>query len=194
MHFELTSPAFLDGHLMPRLFTADGKNISPPLKWSGPPPNTQSYALLCEDPDAPRGTWTHWLAFNLPAETRELSESVPHVAQLPNGTRQGTNDFDKAGYGGPSPPQGPAHRYRFTLIALDKLLDLPAGVGKGQLLAAMTDHIVGECSLTGLYGRGLVSDIPDDPLEKNRLQELESIHTAPLAPVEHRGKHHGRHA
>jgi Raf kinase inhibitor-like YbhB/YbcL family protein len=153
MALELTSTGFLEGALIPERYTGDGRNISPPLKWQNPPAGTRSLALICEDPDAPRGTFTHWVAFNLPADSRELGEGVPAEATLPDGTAQGTNDFGKAGYGGPKPPPGKPHRYVFKLYALDRPLDVRPGATRAQLLAAMKDHVLGEAQLVGTYAR-----------------------------------------
>jgi len=153
MSLELTSPAFREGQPIPRQYTADGGNLSPPLRWPDPPGDTRGFALVCEDPDAPRGTFTHWVLFNLPPESRELGEGVPPEATLPDGTAQGTNDFGKVGYGGPSPPAGQPHRYVFKLHALDRPLDLPAGATKHQLLTALKGHVLAEGRLTGTYGR-----------------------------------------
>lgn len=149
----LTSTAFGPGEPIPKEYTADGRNASPPLRWDDPPQATKSLALVCEDPDAPSGTFTHWVAYNLPADTRELGEGVPAKKELPDGTRQGTNDFNKLGYGGPSPPPGKPHRYVFRLFALDAKLDLSAGASRQELTAAMRDHVVGTGELTGSYGR-----------------------------------------
>src|SRR5207248_1508602 len=151
MALELTSSGFQEGKPIPKQYTADGQNRSPPLKWGDPPAGTRSLALICEDPDAPRGTFTHWLIFNLPAESRELAEGIPAQPSLPNGTAQGTNDFGKAGYGGPKPPPGKPHRYLFRLYALDRPVDLQPGATKPQLLAAMEGHILGEAQLLGTY-------------------------------------------
>lgn len=153
MNIELTSTAFQEGEAIPRHYTGDGKNVSPPLAWRAPPDGAQSLALICDDPDAPRKVWVHWVIFNLPAESRELSEHVPPEATLPNGAVQGTNDFGKAGYGGPAPPPGKPHRYFFKLYALDQLLDLRPGATKEQLLKAMEGHILAEGQLMGTYGR-----------------------------------------
>lgn len=149
MALELTSTAFAHGQPIPKQFTADGRNISPPLKWSDPPAGTRSLALVCEDPDAPRGTFTHWVVFNLPAESRELKEGE----SLPDGAAQGTNDFGKAGYGGPSPPAGKPHRYFFKLLALDRPLDLEPGAKKDRVLAAAKDCVLAQAELMGTYGR-----------------------------------------
>src|SRR5881409_1660691 len=111
MTMQLTSTAFEEGQPIPLDYTGEGSNISPLLKWTDPPAGTRSFALICEDPDAPRGVFTHWVAFNLPAESRELPEAAPAREGLPNGTREGRNDFGKLGYGGPKPPPGPPHHY-----------------------------------------------------------------------------------
>jgi Raf kinase inhibitor-like YbhB/YbcL family protein len=153
MSIELTSTAFRDGDTIPTQYTADGRNVSPPLTWQGTPDGTRSLALICEDPDAPRGTWTHWVLFNLPADVHELSEGVPAEKALPSGATQGSNDFGKPGYGGPSPPRGKPHRYFFKLYALDQALDLPASTDRGRLLSAMKGHVLGEGQLMGKYGR-----------------------------------------
>ena len=150
---RLSSPAFAAGATVPRQYTADGADESPPLAWADPPAGTKAFALVCEDPDAPRGLFTHWVAFNLPADTRELGAGFPTGSTLPDGTVQGTNGFGKVGYGGPSPPPGPAHRYVFRLFALDAPLDLPAGATRDQVLKAMSGHVLGEGQLTGTYGR-----------------------------------------
>jgi Raf kinase inhibitor-like YbhB/YbcL family protein len=153
MNLEVTSTAFQEGLTIPRQCTADGRNVSPALKWRDPPPTTKSFALVCEDPDAPRGTWTHWVAFNIPAELRELSEGVPPEGTLANGMVQGSNDFGKIGYGGPSPPPGKPHRYFFKLFALDTRLDLQPSATRAQLLQAIQGHILVEGQLMGKYGR-----------------------------------------
>jgi len=181
MDFILTSTAFVDGQALPRPYTADDPNLSPPLKWTDPPPGTRGFVLLCEDPDAHRGTFTHWVVFNIPAEARELAEGVPAEAVLPNGLAQGVNDFGKVGYGGPAPPPGKPHRYQFTLFALDGLLDLGDGVDRARLRQAVHGHVRGEARLTGTYARGQGHDLPDDPLVKKAMQDRGSIYTAPLA-------------
>src|SRR5207253_3729265 len=123
------------------------------LRWDGVPEGTKSLALICEDPDAPKGTFMHWVAYNLPADTLELGEGVPAKKTLPDGTAQGTNDFNKPGYGGPSPPPGKPHRYVFRLFALDTRLDLPAGATGADLPAAMRDHGIRTGEPIGRYGR-----------------------------------------
>jgi len=153
MAFTITSPAFADGALIPKAYTGDGADRSPALHWSDPPANTKCFALICDDPDAPRGTWVHWVLFNLPTDTRELPEGVPTDDVLASGARQGTNDFGNIGYGGPAPPKGKPHRYYFKLYALDALVDLPAGAKKQDLVAAMKGHIVAEAQWMGSYQR-----------------------------------------
>src|SRR5216683_6772325 len=124
MSLQLTTSAFPSQGTIPKKFTCDGSDVSPPLAWSGAPPGTRSFALIVDDPDAPVGTWVHWVLYDLPANTKELAEGVPKQEQLSNGARQGRNDFRKIGYGGPCPPPGKPHRYFFKLYALDKKLDL----------------------------------------------------------------------
>lgn len=153
MTFHLTSSAFRDGEMIPATYSADGADHSPPLAWSGQPPATVSLALICDDPDAPRGTWVHWVLFNLPGDTRGLAEHTSPDGTLANGAHQGKNDFGKLGYGGPAPPRGKPHRYFFKLYALDADLKLPAGATKDQLLKAMQGHVLAEARLMGQYQR-----------------------------------------
>ncbi|HKI31775.1 MAG TPA: YbhB/YbcL family Raf kinase inhibitor-like protein [Gemmataceae bacterium] len=153
MSIQVSSPAFAEGDRIPVKHTADGDDVSPELRWSGAPPNTKSFALVCEDPDAPRGNWTHWVLFNIPADKTNLAEGVSKEKELPDGARQGKNDFGKIGYGGPSPPKGKPHRYFFKLYALDTKLDLPAGATRQQVLDAIKGHVLAEGQLMGLYGR-----------------------------------------
>jgi len=152
MAFELTSTAFAPGEPIPRKYTCDGEDISPPLRWSDPPQDTQSFALIADDPDAPVGTWVHWVLYNLPAETRALPQAVPPESDLSDGSRHGKNSWRRLGYGGPCPPSG-THRYFFRLYALDTVLDLKGGASKKQLLKAMEGHILGQTELMGLYSR-----------------------------------------
>lgn len=153
MTIELTSTAFQKGETIPKQYTGDGADQSPSLRWSDPPSGTKSLALICDDPDAPRGTWVHWVLFNLPAQARELNESVPTTETLANGAKQGKNDFGNIGYGGPSPPKGKPHRYFFKLYALDVNLDLPPGAIKAELEKAMKGHTLAEGQLMGTYKR-----------------------------------------
>jgi Raf kinase inhibitor-like YbhB/YbcL family protein len=149
---ELTSSSFQDGKI-PRQFTCDGADASPHLSWTAPPPATKSLALLVTDPDAPAGTWVHWVLYDLSATARELPMGVQKVQNLGDGTRQGRNDFGRIGYGGPCPPPGPAHRYFFRLYALDTQLNLSPGATRDQLEAAMQGHILAQAELVARYGR-----------------------------------------
>jgi Raf kinase inhibitor-like YbhB/YbcL family protein len=153
MSIQLTSTGFRAGAIIPKQYTGDGADRSPPLRWSEPPSGTKSLALICDDPDDPRGTWVHWVLFNLPPQTHELEEGVPTAEALGNGAKQGKNDFGNIGYGGPAPPKGKPHRYVFKLYALDVAVDLPAGATKAQLMDAMKGHILVEGQLVGIYGR-----------------------------------------
>jgi Raf kinase inhibitor-like YbhB/YbcL family protein len=152
MAFALTSEAFAPKGAIPRPYTCDGEDISPPLAWGDPPAGTQSFALICDDPDAPGGTWVHWVLYNLSGAARSLPEGVGPHAELPDGGRHGENSWGRLGYGGPCPPSG-THRYFFTLYALDQMLELPAGATKGQLLDAMEGHCLAEAELMGVYSR-----------------------------------------
>ncbi|MFQ5679268.1 MAG: YbhB/YbcL family Raf kinase inhibitor-like protein [Gemmatimonadota bacterium] len=151
---ELTSDAFADGGEIPVPHTCDGEDLSPALSWSGPPEGTTSLALIADDPDAPVGTWVHWVVYRIPPELRGLPEGVPADPELPDGTRQGRNDFRRVGYGGPCPPPGRRHRYFFKLYALDAHPDLAPGATKRDLLDAMEGHVLGRAQLVGTYGRG----------------------------------------
>jgi Raf kinase inhibitor-like YbhB/YbcL family protein len=152
MTMHLSSPAFTNGQAIPAEHTCDGRNDSPPLRWTGVPDGTVSFALTCDDPDAPGG-WVHWILYNLPATTRELSARVPAVAQLPDGAAQGISDFKRPGYGGPCPPPGKHHRYFFKLHALDSKLTLKPGATKPALLEAMKPHLLAAATVMGTYGR-----------------------------------------
>jgi len=152
MEIKIKSTAFKEGGMIPSKYTCDGADISPPLSWDSVPEGTKSLALICDDPDAPMGTWVHWVIFNIPPDTRELPENVPPQKTLANGAKQGINDFRKIGYGGPCPPGG-THRYYFKLYALDTGINLEAGATKSQLLKAMEGHILAEGQLMGKYKR-----------------------------------------
>ena len=147
---KLTSRAFQEGGAIPAQYTCDGQNVSPPLAWGDVPAETKSLALVADDPDAPRGTWVHWVVYNLPAATKELPEGVPAAGELAGGGRQGRNDFGQTAYGGPCPPAG-THRYYFKLYALNATLDLPVGATRQDLLRAMYGHILDEGQLMGRY-------------------------------------------
>jgi hypothetical protein len=152
-HLALTSSAFRDGESIPVRHACDGEDLSPPLAWTGAPVETRTFALVCEDPDAPRGTWVHWLLWNLPADACELGQGVPPRPELPSGARQGLNDGGDLGYGGPCPPPGKPHRYFFRLYALDTALNLPPGVNRPDLEAAMAGHILAQGTTMGTYER-----------------------------------------
>ncbi len=151
--FQIVSPAFSAGGTIPKKFTCDGANNSPQLTWTDPPAKTQSFALIMDDPDAPVGTWVHWVIYDLPANARELAEGVSKQEQLPSGATQGRNDFGKIGYGGPCPPPGKAHRYFFKLYALDAKLGLKFGATKSDVERSMQAHLLAQTELMGRYGR-----------------------------------------
>jgi len=153
MSFSVTSPAFASGGTIPRTHTADGRDISPSLRWEAPPAGTQSFALICDDPDAPMGTWVHWVIWNIPASARGLGEAVQHIKTLADGSAQGKNDFGRIGFGGPSPPAGKPHRYFFRLFAVKEKLELPAGASRGELERALQDKVLATAELFGTYGR-----------------------------------------
>lgn len=155
-NMSLTSKAFSAGAAIPKLYTCDGTNISPPLAWSGLPPQTKSLALIVDDPDAPdpaapERTWVHWVLYNIPPTTSSLTQGI-HSAELPRGATQGRNDWARTGYGGPCPPIG-RHRYFHTLYALDAPLPALGAATKAQVLHAMQGHIIGQAELIGLYQR-----------------------------------------
>jgi Raf kinase inhibitor-like YbhB/YbcL family protein len=154
MSFELTSGAFSEGDDIPRQYTCDGEDLSPPLAWGDPPEGTVSLALICDDPDAPGGNWSHWVLWGLGLEVRELAEGLSPEAQLESGVRQGNNDFRRSGYGGPCPPRGKPHRYFFRLFALDTQIDLAPGADRMKLREMIDGHILAEAQLMGRYGRG----------------------------------------
>lgn len=149
----LTSAAFVPNDRIPSQYTCDAEDASPPLSWSGAPSGVKSFALICDDPDAPVGTWVHWVLWNIPGDTNLLQEKLPKKDKLPNGARQGITDFKRPGYGGPCPPPGKPHRYFFKLYALDTMLDLPAKSTKAKLEEAMKGHILSEAQLLGIYSR-----------------------------------------
>ncbi len=153
MELKVTSTAFDSGGTIPKKYTCDGADVSPPLAWQGAPDSTKSFAVICDDPDAPMGTWVHWVLFNLPADTVRLPENIPPDEELENGARQGRNDFGRIGYGGPCPPSG-THRYFFKVYALDTKLGLAAGATKADVVKAMAGHILAEGHLVGRYSRG----------------------------------------
>ncbi len=149
---KIKSPAFEQGEMIPKIYTCDGADVSPPLEWSSVPEGTKSFALISDDPDAPMGTWIHWVVYDLPASLTKLPENVPPESTLADGGKQGMTSFRRIGYGGPCPPSG-THRYYFTLYALDTTVDLDPGATKKQLLEAMKGHILSEAQLMGKYKR-----------------------------------------
>lgn len=151
--FELHTASFRPGGDIPKKFTCEGLDASPPLTWTEPPAGTQSFVLIADDPDAPAGTWVHWVVYDLPTGARQLPEGVRKVEELAGGGRQGSNDFGKIGYGGPCPPPGKPHRYFFKLYALDKKLSLKAGAAKQDAEQAMKGHILAQSELVGRYHR-----------------------------------------
>jgi hypothetical protein len=154
MSWSLSSTAFKDGEMIPRKYTCDGEDVSPPLSWTAPPAKTVELALLCDDPDAPRGTFVHWVLYGLPGGTMSLPEAVPAKETLPalGGAKQGKNGAGGIGYMGPCPPSG-THHYHFQLFALGAKLDLKPGATEQQLRKAMEGHVLGTAELVGLYSR-----------------------------------------
>jgi Raf kinase inhibitor-like YbhB/YbcL family protein len=144
---NLTSPAFPEGGTIPRKFTCDGENVSPELLWTSLPSETQSISIIVDDPDAPAGTWVHWVLFDIPPQISSLTEGYRGAGV------NGVNDFRKLGYNGPCPPKGSGHRYFFKLYALDSMLQLKQGVTKKDIENAMKDHILAQGQLVGRYGR-----------------------------------------
>lgn len=153
MAMKITTTAFNNGDKIPAQYTCDGTDISPVLKWSEVPKGTQSICLIMYDPDAPKGTWTHWVIYNIPPDVKELAENTPKTETLSSGALQGTNDFGKIGYNGPCPPTGPEHRYYFKIYALDTKIAPPAKPNKKQIDDAITGHIIEKTQLMGFYGK-----------------------------------------
>jgi len=153
MKLHLTTTAFAEGQPIPRRHAFDDQDISPALQWSGVPSAAKSLALICDDPDAPMGTWVHWVIYDLPPAASGLSEGVPKSPELANGAKQGVNDYKRIGYGGPCPPPGKPHRYFFKLYALDTMTSLKPGATKKDLLKALDGHVLAEGELMGTYQR-----------------------------------------
>jgi len=153
---HIYSTAFKEGDTIPTIYTCDSSNVSPPLHWNNPFKNTVSFALIVDDPDAPMGTWVHWVVYNIPASDTVLMTDIAHVSNIAsdtdviNGSKQGMTSFGKPGYGGPCPPNG-THHYHFKLYALSALLQFPAGLSKNKLVAAMKGHVLAEADLVGVY-------------------------------------------
>jgi len=156
MTITITSTAFEPGKPIPKKYSGNGEDLSPPLAWSKVPDGTKELALICDDPDAPMGTWTHWVLYRIPGDTTSLPEGLPRdkTLKVPAGALQGVNSWssDNVGYRGPKPPSG-THHYHFKLYALDAPVDLPPGVDKKTLLAAIKDHVLADGKLTGTYSR-----------------------------------------
>lgn len=152
MTIKVTSPAFAEGENIPKKFSCDGDNVSPALSWSGTPDGTKSLALIVDDPDAPSGTFVHWVFYNIPAGQNSLPEGAGSQSASSTGT-QGTNGARKSGYSGPCPPKGPAHRYYFKIYALDSSLNLKAGATKSDVEKGMQSHVLAQGQLMGKYGR-----------------------------------------
>jgi len=149
----VNSPSFKNGKKIPKKFTVEGADISPALKWSGAPGSTESFVVICDDPDAPNKVWDHWIIFNIPKNRTSLPEGVPARETLPDGASHGANSWKKSRYNGPSPPPGKPHRYFFKVYALDKKLELAPGVDKKTVEEAMKGHIIAEGQLMGTYKR-----------------------------------------
>jgi|SRR5690349_1003914 len=151
---QLTSDAFVNGQSIPTKYACTGRNISPALVWTEPPAETQSFALIVDDPDAPMGTWVHWVLFNIPADRRRLEEDLPVSGKNvdPNAIYVGKNSSGNTHYDGPCPPSG-THRYYFKLYALDTTVDLLPGATKEQVLKALEGHILGQAELMGTFSK-----------------------------------------
>lgn len=153
MTISLASAAFENGKPIPKRHTCDGEDVSPPLRWSGVPDGAKSLALICDDPDAPMGTWVHWVLYDIPVSLSGLPENVPKTETALEEAKQGTTDFKRIGYGGPCPPPGKPHRYFFKLYALDAPVGLGPGAKKVELLRSIEGHVLAEGRLMGTYGR-----------------------------------------
>ena len=152
MKLDIKSTAFGEGNSIPKQYTCDGADISPQLSWSQPPEGTGSMVLICDDPDAPMGTWVHWVLYGLSPDTLEISENIPDDKEVLGGAKHGVNDFHKYGYGGPCPPGG-TRRYFFKLYAVDTVVDLDPGATKDEVLDAIKGHVLAQGQLMGRYSR-----------------------------------------
>lgn len=152
-NMQVSTKSFSAGGEIPKRYTCDGADVSPQLSWGEAPSGAKSIALIADDPDAPRGTWTHWVLYDLPPRTLELAEDVRKLDQLPGGGSQGRNDFGKTGYNGPCPPPGKPHRYFFRVFALDKALGLKPGASRKEVEGAMQGHVLAQGEVMGRYGR-----------------------------------------
>lgn len=153
MAFEIATEAFQPEGNIPTRHTCDGEDLSPVFRWQEAPPATKSFALICDDPDAPMGTWVHWVMYDIPASVYQLEEGISDSETLSNGAKQGITDFGRPGYGGPCPPPGKPHRYYFKLYALDTQLNLPPRQTKTSLLQAMEGHVLAKAEIMGRYQR-----------------------------------------
>lgn len=149
---KITSSAFQEGEFIPKKYTCDGSNVSPPLSWTEVPPKIMTFALISDDPDAPRGTWVHWVIFNIPSSVSEFPENILKTRTTSNGAKQGVNDSRSIGYDGPCPPSG-VHRYFFKFYALDGELALEPGCTKSDLEKAMEGHVLAQAQVMGRYKR-----------------------------------------
>jgi Raf kinase inhibitor-like YbhB/YbcL family protein len=148
---QVTSSVLQEGQPIPDKYTGHGQDVSPPLQWTGAPPQTKSFAIVCDDPDAPDGTFTHWIIYNVPPADTNFTENITKTETLPDGSQQGKNSFGNIGYNGPAPPAGQMHHYHFRLFALDTMLNLSSGVDRDDLLNAMKGHVLAEGELMGTY-------------------------------------------
>ncbi len=151
--FVMNIEGFARGDVIPSNFACTGENLSPAITWNEPPGDTESFALLFDDPDAPGGSWVHWLLFNIPSASRNLKAEMPDASQIEDGTLAGANSWGNTSYGGPCPPEGSTHEYLFILYALDTNLTLETGASKADLLSAIEGHIVAQSEYTGLFSR-----------------------------------------
>jgi Raf kinase inhibitor-like YbhB/YbcL family protein len=152
-NISISAEGFKDGTTIPDVYTCKGKDISPSLSWKEIPAGTKSIALIMDDPDAPGGTFVHWVLYNVPAGTQKMPEGMPYDKTLPDGSMQGMTDFGRTGYGGPCPPPGKPHRYFFKIFALDSMINLPPGASKKQLENVMAGHILAKGEIIGMYKR-----------------------------------------
>ena len=153
MALVLSSSAFKDQEQIPRKYTGDGADLSPPLSWEGVPENAKGLVLICDDPDAPAGTWDHWILYDITPGATNLEEGIPSGEVVPGIGKQGRNDFGNLSYGGPAPPRGKPHRYFFRLFAVDAPTGLRPGATKDKVLSAIKDHTLAKTELVGLYSR-----------------------------------------
>jgi len=173
---ELKSKNFADEADIPILHTCDGADRSPSLNWDGVPEDTKAFAIIVDDPDAAKGTWTHWLAWNLPSAARAIDTGVPTLGDLGDGTKQGKNDFGKTGYGGPCPPRGSTHEYRFRFFALSKALEIEENAERDEVLEAIEKNKIEEAVLTGKYRRAEKAEptaLPKPAAPENQSEPIE---------------------